>query len=80
MVCNQLTWNHIKVAYAFVISRINSGCSQLLLSLTGLGALGLHLHGKLWVLHPALATAWLGVGLLGLNMFGRAAVKYGNAV
>lgn len=35
--CNQMARNHIKVAYVFVISRINSGC---LISLTWLGAFG----------------------------------------
>lgn len=85
LVCNQLTWNHIKVAYAFVISRINSGCSQLLLSLTGLGAFGVASSWEALGAAPCLGCSvpgkgGLGVGLLGLNMFGRAAVKYGNAV
>lgn len=79
--CNQMARNTIKVAYAFVISRIVVVCSALL----GWVLLGLHLHGKIWVLHPALATVCLGRGglgmlLLGMNMFRRAAVKCGNAV
>lgn len=65
LVCNQLTWNHIKVAYAFVISRINSGCLQLLLSLTGLGAFGVASSWEALGAAPCLGRSMAGSGAPG---------------